>query len=429
MMFLVSPKLSLILLSILPPLVLTAFIYGGYVKRLARRTQAALAESVHLAEEKLSNMRTVKAFSQETNEVSRYTGSLQKVLGYAQKEALAAGGFTSITATAANASLLVVLWTAGNLVQTGMITVGDLSSFLMYTVYLGASLSGISTFLTEMMKGLGASTRIFEIMDQPNGLGEGQKHGLVPTQSVRGAVVLDNVSFSYPSRLDAPVLNQLNLSIPAGEVLAIVGASGSGKSTLLSLLLKLYTPDNGQITVDDIPLSDLDPSWWHSQVSIVPQDPPLFTGSIAQNIAYGTFFTDESIAQNMYVIREAASQANALAFIDAFPAGFDTQISQLSLSGGQRQRLAIARAFLKNPKILLLDEPTSSLDPSSESLIAQALERLFQGRTVIFCTHRFDTLKMAHRIAVVHEGAVVETGSLEELSNSKSLFFNLMMKK
>lgn len=307
-------------------------------------------------------------------------------------------------------------------------TVGELSSFLMYTFWVGISIAGLSSFYSEMMMGFGAGARLWQLLDRKPefSLDEGL---VLPTDQMRAQIEFCDISFAYPSRKEAPIFKNLSLVVPAGMVMAVVGSSGSGKSTVVSLLLRLYDPDAGKITLDGHDIRDLNPCWLRSQIGTVSQEPVLFSTSIMENIAYGAVNPDAVTTEDIY---RAARVANAYEFIHAFPNGFKTVVGEkgVLLSGGQKQRIAIARALLKNPKILLLDEATSALDAENESLVQEALERLMEGRTVVIIAHRLSTIKNADAVAVLDQCRVAECGQhMELLSNKDGLFRKLMEKQ
>ncbi|XP_030627311.1 ATP-binding cassette sub-family B member 10, mitochondrial [Chanos chanos] len=425
MMFYVSPSLATFVLMIVPPMAGLAVIYGRYLRSLSKRKQDALAEATQLAEERISNIRTVRAFGKEFSEVERYSERVDHVFRLGKKESAFSAGFFGITGLSGNMIILSVLYKGGLLTASEHMTVGELSSFLMYAFWVGISIAGLSSFYSELMKGLGAGDRLWMLMDRKPALPLNEGVVLKPEQ-LKGELEFHNVSFAYPTRNDAPIFQGLNLAVPAGTVMAVVGPSGSGKSTLVSLLLRLYDPDTGMITIDGHDVRDLNPSWLRSQIGTVSQEPVLFSCSIAENIAYGAADPSQITAQD---IHRAAQVANAYDFVQGFPQGFDTVVGEkgVLLSGGQKQRIAIARALLKNPRILLLDEATSALDTENEVLVQEALERLMQGRTVLIIAHRLSTIQNADAVAVLDRHRVVECGPHSQLlNNSQGLFRKLM---
>lgn len=426
MMFYVSPTLATFVLMIVPPMAGLAVIYGRYLRSISKQTQDSLAEATQLAEERISNMRTVRAFGKELTEAQKYAEKVDHVLHLAKKEAVLRAGFFGATGLSGNIIILTVLYKGGLLMASEHMTVGELSSFLMYAFWVGISIAGLSSFYSELMKGFGAGTRLWELMERKPEFPLNE--GLKPEQ-LKGALEFHNVSFAYPTRKDAPIFQELSLSVPAGSVMAVVGPSGSGKSTLVSLLLRLYDPDSGTVTVDGRDIRELNPYWLRSHIGTVSQEPVLFSCSIAENIAYGA--TDPSKVTTQDILR-AAQIANAHEFILGFPNGFDTVVGEkgVLLSGGQKQRIAIARALLKDPNILLLDEATSALDAENEFLVQEALERLMAGRTVLIIAHRLSTIQSADAVAVLDQHRVVECGRHAQLlANQDGLFRKLMEKQ
>ena len=426
MMFYMSPQLALVGLGIVPPVSLWAILYGKQVRAVSKELQDSLAASTEIAEEKLSNIRTVRAFAMEKREIDAYGAKINDVLNTSYKEALVNAKFYGMTGLSGNLIIVTVLYYGGNLVTSDVLTVGNLASFVLYSAYVGIGLSGVSTFYAEVMKGLGASTRLWELVDkQPTIPISG---GIIPSQNPAGHIQFDNVTFAYPTREDVPILKSLNLSIPANSVVAVVGGSGSGKSTLGSLLLRLYEPDGGKITLDGMDIKDLDPSFLRRFIGTVSQEPVLFSSTIRNNITYGAEHP-ELVTQEQ--LETAAVEANAHKFISQFPDGYDTLVGErgVMLSGGQKQRVAIARAILKNPSILLLDEATSALDSQSEHEVKIALERIMKGRSVITIAHRLSTIRNADIVAVVDEGKIVEVGSYQELLGNVDGRFSRLVKQ
>ncbi|XP_043399223.1 ATP-binding cassette sub-family B member 10, mitochondrial isoform X3 [Chelonia mydas] len=428
MMFFVSPKLAAFVLSVVPPLAIIAVIYGRYLRKLTRMTQDSLAEATQLAEERIGNIRTVRAFGQEMTEIEKYTSKVDYVLQLAKREALARAGFFGATGLSGNMIVLSVLYKGGLLMGSAHMTVGELSSFLMYAFWVGVSIGGLSSFYSELMKGLGAGGRLWELIERKPELPFND--GIVLNKDMfKGALEFKEIHFAYPTRPEISVFQDFSLSIPAGSVMALVGPSGSGKSTIVSLLLRLYDPISGSITVDGIDIRQLNPLWYRTKIGTVSQEPILFSCSIAENIAYGA--EDPSMV-TVEEIQKVAEIANAANFIRDFPEGFHTSVGEKGtlLSGGQKQRIAIARALLKNPKILLLDEATSALDAENEYLVQEALDRLMEGRTVLIIAHRLSTIQNADSVAVLDQGRITECGKHEELlANPNGLFRKLMKKQ
>lgn len=427
MMFYVSPKLASIVLGIVPPVAIAIIIYGRYLRNITKRTQDSLAGSTQVAEERISNIRTVRAFGQEMKEIERYADSVEDVFKLAKKEALARAVFFGFTGLSGNAIMLSVLYSGGMMMTSAQISVGDLTSFLLYAGFVGISFGGLSSFYSELMKGIGASGRLWELIDRNPTIP--LTGGLRPDMhDLKNGIIFKDVHFTYPSRPDMEIFRGLNLEVPAGSITAVVGPSGSGKSTLGSLLLRLYDPGKGQVLVGGHDVQTLSPDWLRGAVGTVHQEPILFSCSIADNIAYGAN-TGQQVTNDD--ILDAAVQANAYGFIKSFPNGLDTVVGERGqmLSGGQRQRIAIARAILKNPSILLLDEATSALDAESEHLVQEALERLMTGRTVITIAHRLSTIKNADNIVVLSDGQISEAGSYMELMAEPNGLFRKLVEK
>ncbi|XP_058525545.1 ATP-binding cassette sub-family B member 10, mitochondrial isoform X4 [Ochotona princeps] len=377
------------------------------------QSQAGFTGTSHSAEERIGNIRTVRAFGKEVNEMEKYASQMDHVMQLSRKEAFARAGFFGATGLSGNLIVLSVLYKGGLLMGSAHMTVGELSSFLMYAFWVGLSIGGLSSFYSELMKGLGAGGRLWQLMEREPKLPFNE--GIILNErSFQGALEFKNVHFAYPARPEALIFQDFSLSIPAGSVTALVGPSGSGKSTVVSLLLRLYDPVSGTINLDGQDIRQLNPAWLRSKIGTVSQEPILFSCSIAENIAYGA---DNPTSVTAAQVERVAAVANAASFIQNFPQGFDTVVGEkgVLLSGGQKQRIAIARALLKNPKILLLDEATSALDAENEHLVQEALDRLMEGRTVLIIAHRLSTIKNANMVAVLDQGKITEYGKHEEL--------------
>ncbi|KAF9974547.1 ATP-binding cassette permease mdl1 [Actinomortierella ambigua] len=422
MMSYVSPHLTAIMMCIVPPVAIGAVYYGRYVKNLSKQTQEALGEITKVAEERIGNIRTVRAFAKEDDELKRYSFRVEDVFALAKKEALASATFFSMAGFSGNMTILAILYSGGSMVMDSALTVGELTSHLMYTLYVGSSLAGLTSFYSEIMKGIGAGSRLFELLDKKPtiALTGGKK-----LEKLTGEIKFDNVVFTYPTRKTSPIFDAISFDIKAGEVAAICGQSGIGKSTCGSLLLRFYDPDSGRILINgDTDLRYLDVRWWRNQVGLVSQEPVLFSGTIFENITYGV--PDATMEE----VQEVAAKANC-GFIDDFPDKFQTMVGErgISLSGGQKQRISIARALLKNPQILVLDEATSALDSHSEQLVQEALDRLMEGRTVLTIAHRESTIRSASKVICLEAGKVAEVGTYDELMRSKKGVFRELMKK
>ncbi|NWY16284.1 ABCBA protein, partial [Aphelocoma coerulescens] len=434
MMFFVSPSLAAFVLSVVPPLAVVAVIYGRYLRKLTKMTQDSLAEATQLAEERIGNIRTVRAFGQEVAEMEKYTNKVDYVLQLGKKEALARAGFFGATGLSGNLIVLSVLYKGGLLMGSAYMTVGELSSFLMYAFWVGISIGGLSSFYSELMKGLGAGGRLWELIERKPQLPFDE--GITLGKDVfRGALEFKNVEFAYPTRPETSIFKDFSLSIPAGSVMALVGPSGTGKSTIISLLLRLYDPISGTITVDGFDIRQLNPLWFRTRIGTVSQEPILFSCSIAENIAYGA---EDPSAVTAEEIQKVAEIANAASFIRDFPKGFDTVVGEkgILLSGtfGKISLMHTKTTCLKITNILLSPVPTpfvtSALDAENEYLVQEALDRLMEGRTVLIIAHRLSTIQNADFVAVLGQGKILECGKHEELlANPNGLFRKLMQKQ
>ncbi|EXJ89134.1 ABC transport system ATP-binding protein [Capronia epimyces CBS 606.96] len=417
----VSLKLTGILLLLFPPVALGAFFYGRAIRNLSRKIQKNLGTLTKIAEERLGNVRTSQAFAGEILEVHRYNTQVRKIFELGKKESLISATFFSTTGLMGNMTILTLLYAGGSMVSNGTITIGELTTFLMYTAYAGSSLFGLSSFYSELMKGVGAASRLFELQDREPTISPTKGEKVV---SARGPIRFENVSFSYPTRPAVNIFQNLDFEIPQGSNVAIVGPSGGGKSTIASLILRFYTPTDGRILIGGKDISTLNIKSLRRKIGVVSQEPVLFSGTIAENIAYG-----RPHATRAEILR-AARRANCQ-FISDFPDGLDTYVGArgTQLSGGQKQRIAIARALVKEPDILILDEATSALDAESETLVNEALASLLRGsNTTISIAHRLSTIKRSDTIICLSsDGHVAEMGSFKDLSSRPDGAFTKLM--
>ncbi|KAI9447092.1 P-loop containing nucleoside triphosphate hydrolase protein [Lactarius psammicola] len=415
-MLYISSHLTILMLAIVPPISLGAVFYGRYLKRLSYKTQVALGDMTKVAQEALAALRTVQVYNAAPHEEKKFSERVDRVLVLARREAVASGIFFGSTGWSGNIALLALLGYGGSLVSHGQISVGELTSLLMYTVYVGSGLQMLTSFFTSIMRGIGAGTRIFELLDRSPAIQPGVGVALDPKRT--GPLRFENITFSYPTRSGVNVLEGFNLEVKVGENVAIVGRSGGGKSSVHSLL-RYYDPVRGKITFDGRDIREFTPESWRNIIGV---DSVLFTGTIATNIAYG----NESATREQ--IEAAAREANC-EFVWGLPDGFDTQIGRLSLSGGQCQRLAIARALLKKPAILALNKATSSLDASAERRVNDAIDKILRSRhtTCLFVAHRLSTIARAERIVVLEDGHITETGTYRELVCRENSRFRTLM--
>lgn len=421
MMGYVSIKLTGILALVGPPVAVAAFISGRLLRNFSRKIQKSLGTLTKIAEERLGNVKTSQAFAGEMQEVARYNRQVKRIFELGKREAIVAATFYGSTGLMGNLTVIVVLYVGGSMVKSGAITIGELSSFLMYTAYAGSSMVGLSGFWGEMMKGVGAASRLFELQDRNPTISPTAGE---PVKSAQGPIEFKNVSFSYPTRPAVTIFKDLNFTIKQGTNVAIVAPSGAGKSTVASLLLRFYTPTSGTILIDGRDITKLNAKQLRRKIGFVGQEPVLFSGTIAENIAYGI----PTATRNEIVI--AARKANCQ-FISDFPDGLETHVGArgTQLSGGQKQRIAIARALIKKPDILILDEATSALDAESETLVNQALGVLLREQnTTISIAHRLSTIKRSDRIICIGpDGNVAEEGTYKDLaSNPDGAFTKLM---
>jgi len=425
MMFLLSPKLSIILLAFSPPLLFASYIYGLKIRAISRALQQSTGSLTKVAEEQLNSIKTIQSFTAETKELTRYDDRIRDVFRISYKDALTNATFFASTGVIGNITLLLTLGLGTFLVMDGSMSVGGLTAYLMYTEYCGSATFGIANFYTELFKGAGAASRLFELLDQDPDI-DGVRGETLKTS--KGHIKFENIDFSYPTRPDNMVFRDLNLEIKPGSNVCIVGPSGRGKSTIASLLLRFYSPDSGKITIDGEDISRYSVHSIRQLIGFVQQEPVLMPGTIRDNIIYG-MRPGVKITGDM--IEWAAAKANC-DFIDQFPDRFDTDIGPRGslLSGGQKQKIAIARCLIKEPRVMILDEATSALDSRSENAINTTLARLLrdQSMTTISIAHRKSTIEKCDDVLVLgYDGSIVEEGKYDELySNKNSRLYRLL---
>jgi ATP-binding cassette subfamily B protein len=413
LILLTSARLTLVMLSSVPVAIVIAIAFGGRARRISREVQDRLADTGVIVEETLQGIAGVKAFTNEGYETARYRAGVDAMIGVVLRGSRELGAFESFVGFLLFGSMIPTMWYGARLVESGALTFGAMTQFLLYTTYLGGAMGQFARLYGEWQRAMGATHRVRELLaEEPEAVDAIPADPLAPARPIAGSIAFDGVTFAYPGRREVTVLRGLSLSAEAGRRIALVGPSGAGKSTIVSLLLRFYDPDCGRVLVDgrdarDYPLHQL-----RGRMAIVPQDVLLFGGTIAENIAYGRPGAVEA------EIEEAARRANAHDFIVGFPDGYRTVVGDrgVKLSGGQRQRVAIARAILRDPAILILDEATSSLDSESERLVQEALDDLMRGRTSVIIAHRLATVRRVDCIYVIKDGRVVESGTHEELS-------------
>eukprot|EP01138_Halocafeteria_seosinensis_P009491 gb/GECG01009699.1/.p1 GENE.gb/GECG01009699.1/~~gb/GECG01009699.1/.p1 ORF type:complete len:684 (+),score=94.48 gb/GECG01009699.1/:1-2052(+) len=421
-LFIMSWRLTLVMMGVVPVVLLSALVYGRYVKRLTNASQQALASSSEVAEESISCIRTVRSFANEDKQMESFAYYVDETLRLGTKRSLAYGLFVGSFQSLIACSFVAIVYYGGTLVIHGHLSPGVLTSFLLYALVIGGALGGLGSLFGNIMSAIGANQRVFRILDRQPAF---PIRGGTTIPGLQGHVKLHNVKFTYPSRRHIKALRNFSLELIPGKITALVGPSGGGKSTVCNLIEGFYHPAEGKVLIDGYDLRELDGSWWRQRVGLVQQEPTLLHCSIRENIKYGTVITSEE------EVVGAAKKANAHDFILSFPEGYDTIVGErgIRLSGGQKQRIAIARAILKDPKILLLDEATSALDAESEHLVQQALDRLMGNRTVLIIAHRLSTVRDAASVVVVNKGMVQNQGTHEELMKQSQLYQKLVKRQ
>jgi len=419
-MLFLSVRLTLITMTVVPVLLFAAIFFGRRIRRISTEVQDRLADATSVLEETISGVRVVQSFAREAYEQRRFRNAVEAAFDTSMRRTRVRSIFLPIVSFVGFSAIVLVLWYGSQQVVSGQISTGDLVSFLVYAGTIAASLGTFTGLYSQLQEALGATQRVFGILDTEPDIMD--KPDAVPLPPVKGAVDFDHVSFSYDTeRGGVHVLRNINLQVAPGEIVALVGPSGAGKTTFVNMIPRFYDVTEGAIRVDGCDVRDVQLHTLRTQIGIVPQETLLFGGTIRDNIIYGKLdATEEELVA-------AAKAANAHQFITQLPDGYNTAVGErgVKLSGGQRQRVAIARALLKNPRILILDEATSALDTESEALVQEALDRLMQGRTTFVIAHRLSTVQIADRIAVMDRGRVVELGSHQELMALGGLYSRL----
>lgn len=417
----ISPKLAMIMLGTLPVIIIIAVVFGRFIKKLSNKAQDEAANSNVIVEESLMGISNVKSFTNENFMLSKYTKLVNSIRDLHIKSGLWRGIFISFIIFTMFSAIVFIIW-QGLLMTQGPnpeLARGDFFSFVMFTVMMGASFGALPDMYSNIQKAIGATENLMNIIEQDSEL-ELNKGTSKPT--ITGAVEFNSVQFSYPQRKDIEVIKNISFKVEENQSIALVGSSGAGKSTIASLLLNYYPLTSGAVLFNGEDTSNIDTNHLRSNIAIVPQEVILFAGSIKENILFGNVnASDEQV-------HDAAEKANALEFINTFSDKMETQVGDrgIQLSGGQKQRIAIARAILKDPKILILDEATSALDSESERLVQEALTTLMKGRTSFVIAHRLSTIKNADRIFVLESGKIIEDGNHDDLIANNGTYKKLV---
>ena len=408
MLVVTNPRLAMTTLAVVPLVVAAALLFGRALRSASTGVQDRVAEAMGMADESFGAIRTVQSFTREQEETTRFARSLDDLVDVAVRRARMRAVFFGVVGFVAFTSVAIVLWQGGAQVLEGRLTAGALVSFLFYALTVAGAVGSLATLFGNFQEAIGAVVRVFELLESEPTVREPEHPISLP--QARGAVAYEDVEFRYAADLPS-VIGGISFAIEPGETLALVGRSGAGKTTIASLLPRFWDVTAGRITLDGIDVRALGLQSLRGAIGIVPQEPVLFSGTVRENIAYAR--PDASAAE----ILQAARAAHALEFIERLPDGWDTRVGErgVKLSGGQRQRVAIARVFLKDPAVVVLDEATSSLDSESERHVEEALEELLQGRTTLIIAHRLSTVRRADRVVVLDEGMIVETGNHAEL--------------
>lgn len=422
-LFIVSKELALACGGVLVLLWAATVRYGQYSRRTQRTAQDVLADSNQVAEEVFSLHRLVRTFGTETQETDRYKEKVQILHDIGMRQAMAWALYVVTAAMTQHGSKILALLIGGLMVYQGSITPEQLTTFVLYVEFVTSSSVAVCDQYGAIMEAIGASERVLSYLEDPPSKQIGQG-AVLPT--VTGQVTFKDITFKYGNRGDAIALNQMNLVLAPGKLTALVGLSGSGKTTLVALLQRLYDPTEGQVLIDGHDLKDLDALWYRQQIGVVTQEPRLFSTTVAANIAYGC---PGEVTRDQ--IQAAARSANIHDFIMSLPQGYDTLVTDKLLSGGQRQRIALARALVRNPRILILDEATSALDAESEHQVQLALDRAMQARdrTILVIAHRLSTVRSADTIVVLDSGNVAEQGTHGELIEARGIYWSLVKRQ
>ena len=417
-LFYLNAQLTLFLVIMLPAMTYILKIFNTKIRKVSRDVQMKIANVSDVLQETLSAIRVVKSFGREEYEYERFSEQNEANFRAKKKNAQYGAILTPSIEFMASIAFTAILWYGGYQVLQGNMKPSELIAFFTMLLTISSPLKSLTNITATVQKALASAERIFEIIDIDKHIDD-ESEDIIKLNEVNGKIVYDNVNFSYNH--DEKVLKDINLKANPGEIVALVGPSGAGKTTMVDLIPRFYDPDRGKLTLDGHDLKEIDVDNLRDFIGIVPQETILFSGTLADNIAYGDLEAD------MDAIKEAAKAANAHNFIVEFQDGYQTTVGErgVGLSGGQKQRIAIARAILKNPRILILDEATSALDAESESLVQEALEKLMKNRTTFVIAHRLSTIKNADKIIVLENGVIKDKGDHESLIDKGGLYSEL----